>query len=494
MEREETVMCAPPGHPERIALRGWVTPGWVRVLFPLMSLAGAVSAQEVTAQSSTFLRFLNEPVPRITRGDQIQAIQFLGIDATGLQSDNLSLHLMGWGFGDLGRASRHEGTSDGDLSYGYLKYRFGKANAEVQAGRFTVAQAGGFEWVDGVSGRADLRGGFTVSAFGGRPVWFRGLGEPNQTDYQYQRDFIAGARVGKRFTGFGEVGMSFLQDGSKPASELGLPSAYDYTRRRAGVDFRVLVPGGIDLTGRTVWDLAKRHDGVVNPGSDSRIAEHEYTASGRIGSMVGLQGEYVARNFRSYFAGTTLPTLFKPTETGTFKAYTGKVTVEAAENLQVLVDYRHSSREVYGDANRVGAEARWKVPSRNLATGFGVHRVSAADAVLPIDTGLASLPGTKVAAFGLSHLELRAWGMLEKAPWSLSLDGLYHHFDDAKHPALAGRSYEYEVIASLGYQVSQAFRVAGDLSLGENPMYRHEAKGLLRIEYRFGTASKKEGK
>lgn len=494
MEREDTVMCASTGRPVGTGLRGWTTPGWAKVLIPMLSFAGAVTAQEVTAQSSTFLRFLSEPVPGVTKGDQVQAIQFLGIDATGLQSDNLSLHLMGWGFGDLGRRSRHEGTSDGDLSYGYLKYRLGKANAEVQAGRFTVAQAGGFEWVDGVSGRADLRGGFTVSAFGGRPVWFRGLGEPNQTDYQYQRDFIAGARVGKRLQGYGEIGVSFLQDGTKPASELGLPSAYDYTRRRAGVDFRVMAPGGIDLTGRTVWDLAKRPEGGLNSGSDSRIAEHEYTASGRIGSRVGLQGEFVARNFRALYAGTTLPTLFKPTETGTFKAYTGKVTLEATENIQVLVDYRHSRREVYGDANRVGAEARWKVPDRNLVTGFGVHRVSAADAILPIDTTLTRLPGSKVAAFGLSHLELRAWGMLEKAPWSVSLDSLYHHFDDAKHPALAGQSYEYEVIGSLGYQLSQAFRVAGDLSLGANPMYRHETKGLLRLEYRFGTAVKKEGK
>ncbi len=455
-----------------------------RLTLSLFLVAGTAWGQEVTAQSTTLLRLWQEDIPDIGKRNQALGVQFLSIDATGLRSENLSLHLYGWGAADLRDSSRREGKSEGDLTSAYLRYRFDTANAELKAGRFTVAQAGGFEWVDGVSGRADLKGGFTISAFGGRPVAFRRMDEPHQTDYEYQRDIIVGARVAKRISRYGEFGLSFLSDGSKPAHELDLPSAYDFTRRHVGLDLRLMGPGGVDFSGRTVWDVAKHQD-LPNAESKSKIAEHDYTVSARLGEAVGISGSYAQRNFRAFYAGTTLPTLFRPDERGMFTAYTGKVSWNVVEDVEVVADYRHSNRESYGDANRSGAEVRWKISSKKLLTGFAFHKVSAADALFP---------QAKVAAYGLSHSEFRAWALYEKAKFSASLDGIYHRFDDSNHPALNGKSSEHELIGSVGYRTTENLKLSADLSMGTNPLYKHETRALMRVEYRFGTKPKGDGK
>ncbi len=94
------------------------------------------------------------------------ATQFLGLDVTNVGRDGLSLHLFGWGRADLADQSLPESKTSGELTYGYVRYRFQQANAELKAGRFTVNQGVAIEQVDGVSAQADLRGGFTIS-----PPW-----------------------------------------------------------------------------------------------------------------------------------------------------------------------------------------------------------------------------------------------------------------------------------------------------------------------------------
>ena len=201
----------------------------------------------------------------------------LGIDATKLGSDNLSLHLFGWGVKDLGgsptiyNGSTAGGYSGGYLSYGYLQYRFDQANAEIKAGRFTINQSTGFEQVDGVSARTDLRGGFSISAFGGKPVLYNTQNPASQTDYDFQRDFIFGTRLAWRLPQITEIGISYLEDGTHAAQNLSHPSPEDFTRRQLGVDLLItptqfLRPSGPDgvrrgpaSRGRSRGTRAQRH-------------------------------------------------------------------------------------------------------------------------------------------------------------------------------------------------------------------------------------------
>jgi hypothetical protein len=104
------------------------------VLLATLASTGAW-AQAVNGFSTTIARVSRQDTPGFPAGTLAPVTEFVGLDATGLGSDQLSLHLAGWGFTDLADASSPNGKNGGDLSYGYLQYRFGRANAELKAGR-----------------------------------------------------------------------------------------------------------------------------------------------------------------------------------------------------------------------------------------------------------------------------------------------------------------------------------------------------------------------
>ena len=130
--------------------------------------------------------------------------QFLGMDATGLGDENLSLHLYGWGRYDFDDKSFNDKRQDGELNYGYLRYRFPKANGEVKAGRLFVAEGvASFEQMDGLAARADLAGNLTLSVYGGAPVRFIN---------DNKGDFLGGGRLAYRVPSILEIGVSSLYE------------------------------------------------------------------------------------------------------------------------------------------------------------------------------------------------------------------------------------------------------------------------------------------
>ena len=410
----------------------------------------------------------------------------LGIDATKLGSDNLSLHLFGWGVKDLGgsptiyNGSTAGGYSGGYLSYGYLQYRFDQANAEIKAGRFTINQSTGFEQVDGVSARTDLRGGFSISAFGGKPVLYNTQNPASQTDYDFQRDFIFGTRLAWRLPQITEIGISYLEDGTHAAQNLSHPSPEDFTRRQLGVDLLITPTSSFDLRGRTVFDVAQHP--AVAPGAPEHndIAEHDYTATWKLGSQVSVSGNYAERNYFAYFTGTNMPSLFKQDDKDMFRGWGGKVTWLTEANFQAVADYRHTHRETFGDSNRVGGELRWTFNEKAVLFGLGGHVVNAVDTkfVDPLTPYLS-----------LSYKEARIWTLVTKGQFSASLDGILQRYDSG-NPYLAGMQDVYEVVGSLGYQATSSIKVSGDITYGTNPVAKHETQGLLKAEYRFGFAKK----
>ena len=105
------------------------------VLF-LSLAAGVLGAQDIQVQSTTVAQLWKLDTPGMDTRTYAPAVQFLGIDASGLGYEGLTLHLFGWGRGDLADASLPGGKKgDGDLTYGYLRYRFATANAEIKDGK-----------------------------------------------------------------------------------------------------------------------------------------------------------------------------------------------------------------------------------------------------------------------------------------------------------------------------------------------------------------------
>ena len=448
----------------------------------LATLASASAwGQEVNVYGTTLAQLWKQEAAGFDKKTFAPATQFLGVDAVGLGSDNLSLHLFGWGRVDLADQSRFEGKSGGDLTFGYVKYRAPEGNAEVQAGRFTVNQGVAVEQVDGAAARADLIGGFTISAFGGRPVLYKTVDPVNQKEYDLQRDVIFGGRIGKRFSRYAEIGLSFVQDGTTPARDF-TGTTYDYTRRQVAADIRFMPTSAIDFSGRTVAD--GQHHIAPPPGGEdynkSRIAEHDYNLGVKFSPLFSMNATYTQRNFRAYYAGTNLPSLFNQWEPGRFQAQGLSATIGSASGWEGVVDFKKTDRESYGQATRFGGELRWRA-KEGVQSGLGFHRVNADD--VPIS-------GVYLASYGLSYREIRAWVMVEKGKLSGSLDAIHHNFDDKANPNLNGKTSVYEVVGSVGYQAATNFKIAGDVSYGVTPLLQKETRALLRAEFRFGMASK----
>jgi hypothetical protein len=179
----------------------------------LAVVVAAVSwGQDVKVSTSTFAQYYKADIPGLDNSVFAPLTQFLSIDATGLGYKDISLHLFGWGNFDLADQTRMDGKSTGSISNAYVLYRSERANGELRAGRFSINHGLGYEQVDGASGSVDLKGGFSVSAFGGRPVHNRIEGSKHHFEVESQRDSIFGARVGYHLSKIGQAGVFFVQD------------------------------------------------------------------------------------------------------------------------------------------------------------------------------------------------------------------------------------------------------------------------------------------
>jgi len=432
----------------------------------------AAPAADLNVTTTTIAQQWKQDTPGFDKANFLPATEFLGVDATGLGSQNLSLHLFGWGTRDLQDPSSVEGKGTGNLTYGYLQYNFDQANAAIRAGRFIITQGAGNEQLDGISARTDLRGGFNISAFTGAPVAYKNLSANPQAEIGNQQNMMFGTRLGLRLPRTVEIGVSYLQDGSNTSIEASATTP-NYTRKQMGADLHLAPCTWFDVTGRTLWNLAQ----YVNLGVPSRVAEDDYSLNLKLSETVKVSGQFVERNLASYFAGSTLPNLFNASAAGVFKATGGSLTWTPGGPVQLVVDARRTARENYGDSTRCGADLRFTF-SGGLLAGGGFHRVNAFR-VVQVDPANQS--------YSLSHDEARVWAMWTKGAWVASLDAIrFMYADAAVNPDLNFKSSETEVVGGLGCQLSAGLKVSGDLTYETTPIYTKQVMGLLRVEYRFG--------
>lgn len=443
-------------------------------------IAATAAAQDVSVTSTSIAQVWKGETPGGETSTYAPFTQFLGIDATKLKYDGLSLHIFGWGRADLSDQSRYypdEKKADGELTYGYVRYRFAQANAEVKAGRFAAYDTGSAEQVDGVSARTDLANGFTVSGFFGKPVLYKTVDPVSQQDYDYQRNVIFGTRLGWRMPKVGEIGLSYLMDGSEAPEDLDLPSVADFTRRQVGLDLRIAPSPVFSLSGRTLWDVAKRAEPAPGAEEPSKIAEHDYGIAFNLPKSFGLSFNYIQRNFFAYFAGTNLPSLFRRDEKDKFDAFGGAITWAASANWFFQADYKQTKRETFGDTNRYGGEVRWNPKDTKITTGASAHYVEPTEVYLVDRTSPDK---------SLKHAEGRAWIMYAQGKLSYAFDAIVMRYSGS-NPYTYGAQWVGEAVGSVGYQVSPNLRVSGDLSFGKTPVSDKDVRGLIRCDYRFGT-------
>jgi len=424
----------------------------------VLLLPGLALAIDAGVNSTTLFRFEERSAPGFDKQRVIPATQFLGVEMSKLADGNLSFHLYGWGRADLADRSTVEGTTDGDLSYAYLGYRFPKANGLLKAGRFFVYEGVAAEQLDGVSARADLPAGLALSLFGGAPV------KLDRSD-DNKGDYLAGGRFSSRLASRLELGVSALREGG-----VNTGGAIDpVTGTKTGVkNYRELVGGDIwlsphrevELNGHTNYNLVT-----------SGVAEHSYLLTVRPVEKLTIAGDYNEQRFKDYFASTNLRSLFNPENGDKLKSYGGIVTVTVAKPLELSGDYKRYNRDNLGNSNRYGGELRLLLVDNKFRSGLSYHR---SDATAGIN----------------SYHELRGYGLYDAARYFASLDGIAHLYQDK----IYGKDRAYEVLASLGFRIMPNLAVSGDLSYGDNPQYTDEVRGLLRVTYNFTHTEKAAAK
>lgn len=423
---------------------------FIRVI-PLCALAAlptVASAADISIESTTMVRFKQVEISSGNKQDLQPATQFLGLDATKLADGNLSLHIHGWGRVDLADASYGDNKSAGDLSYGYLRYRFDKAGADIRAGRFFFREGIVNEQVDGISARTNLPLGFAISAFGGATVHTQDL---NGESSDGKGDSLAGGRFNYRYSGLLDIGVSGVYEEEGPT----LSSHANGSNRKIGGDIWFSPHKTVELVGHTSYNT-----------ETSDVAEHRYLLNLRPATDLMISGEFSDQRDQSrlYTWALFSAPLINPNDKSRISGAT--VSYVVAKPATISLHYKHYDREI-GNADRFGGDLKLSFMENTFRSGLGYHYLDA-------DKQFA-ITGTSSA----SYHNIRAYAMHDTKSYFAALDVNSQVFDEK----INGEQAAYEASLSLGYHITPTLAISGDISYGKNPDYQDETRGLVRLTY-----------
>lgn len=416
----------------------------ISLAYVLLCCVLAVQAEaETSLNGTTLVRFEQRSLPGFDKQSIVPATQFLSLESIGVADPHLSLHVSGWGRLDLADNSTAK-ESDGSLNYGYLRYLFPQANAEVRAGRFFLFEGVSSEHIDGLLLKTGLGKGFAVAAFGGAPVH-----PPGSVDNR--GDYIAGGRLSFSAPSFLELGVSTVFEKGLISGPL---TKLRDTRQLVGGDLWLKPIAVADLKGRVAYD-------TVNQG----IAEQSWLLALQAWGNSTLALDYSQYEFKELFAASSLRSLFNPDQRGGQKAAGIGYTFHPAKPLEVTAAYRHMEREQSGSSERFGLQGRLNLFEDKGLAGLSYYRVSAPSGIN-------------------SFHEARGYLLYTAARYSASLDAILNLYDDT----INGRKRGFEVQGSAGYRLRPELNLSCDLSYGENPAYSSELKGLVRLTFNYNSA------
>jgi hypothetical protein len=409
----------------------------------LPSVAGAA---DVGIDSNSLISFGQRSIPGFEKQTIVPATEFFGADLNKIGDGNLSFHMYGWGRVDLADRSTNEGSTDGDLTYAYLKYHFSKANGQIRAGRFFVTEGVAAEQIDGVSAGTDLCRQFGISLFGGAPVQL-------DNSSKSKGDYIYGGRMNVRLGGMFNLGVSALQEGNVTVDTT---TGEKRNRDMLGGDVWFSPIRMIEVTGHSNYNITTH-----------AMAENSYLLTLKPIKTVTLTGSYNRARFSDYFTFSNVPQIFDPKSGDKQESYGGSASWAILKPLEVTADYRHIKRDSLGNRDRYGAEARYSLMDNKVRTGGSIHRSSGGGGIN-------------------SYTELRSYGTYRGPKYQGSLDGIIQIYDHD----IYGKSNAFQLIATAGYKILPELLVSGDISYGENPQYDNDLRGLIKLTYNFNYASK----
>ncbi len=427
----------------------------------IFALPATASFADTSVDSTSMLRFSKENLPGFQKKQFIPFTQFLGVDSEKLGDGNLSIHLYGWGRADLADKESNN-SADGSLTYGFLKYHFKEANAQVRLGRLFVNEGVANEHLDGISARTDLPFGFGISAFGGANVNTANM-YGQKTDAK--GDALFGGRLNYRYAGMFELGVSGVYETSAPKvnnqisrnSLLANSSVYG-DHRVIGGDLWFTPHKMVELMGRSSYNT-----------DTSGFSEHSYLLNVKPIKDLVITTEFNDYRDRNLFYSSYIFSTFLNNLNQNSRSYGGRSVYDLAKGIEVSADYKYHKRDI-GTADRFGGDIRLAHLNNTLRTGLGYH-------YLRSGSNFATLPVP--SASGSFH-EVRGYAMHDTAKTyfaSIDLTGFFF-----KNKA-DGRSTLWELYSSLGYHLTPALSLSGDIGYGRTPQYDEELKGLIRLTY-----------
>jgi hypothetical protein len=404
-----------------------------------MMVAPAAMA-ETAINATTLVRFEQRSLPGFDKQNLVPATQFLSLASTGVGDPNLSIYLSAWGRVDLADKSTAK-DSDGTLSYGYLRYLFPKADAEIKAGRFFVFEGVSSENIDGVFAKTGLAKGFAISAFGGAPV------HP-ASSVDNRGNSITGGRFSYSAPSYLELGVSTVYEKGLISGPL---AKLRDTRQLVGGDLWLKPHAVADLKGRISYD-------TINQG----IAEQSWLLGLKTGSSSTLTVDYSQFEFKELFAASSIRSLFNPDTPGGQKKAGFSYSIQAAKPLELTAAYHHTEQDQKGPSDRFGLQGRLNAFEDKGIAGLSYNRVNAPSGVN-------------------SYHETRAFLIYTTAKYSASIDGILNLYDEP----INGKKNGFEVQGSAGYRLKPNLNLSFDLSFAQNPAYNSEVKGLARLSYNY---------
>lgn len=404
-------------------------------------------AAEISVDSNTFFQIEQRDIAGAGKQNIDTATEFIGFDAGKLADGNLSLHFYGWGRADFGDKSYNTDKTDGGFTYGYLRYRFNAANADVRAGRFFVREGIVNEQVDGVNLRTDLPLGFGISMFGGATVHTEDLSRESSDG---KGDYLFGGRFNYRYKGVLDLGISTVYEDAAPQ----LLHHANGNHRLVGGDIWLNPVTWLEVIGHTSYNT-----------ETSEVAEHSYLLNLMPTRRFTISTEFNQNKDRSYFyswavaSGADIDPDNTSTTVGTTVSY-------ALKGVEISGDYKHYNRE-QGSANRFGGNLKLKYLNNAVRAGIGYHY---------LDAGEAFAIGNNPSA---SYHEIRAYAMHDTKTYFAAVDLLGYFFKDK----IYDENQAVQAMVSLGYHITPTLALSGDLSYGRNPEFTNETKGLVRLTY-----------
>ncbi len=358
--------------------------------------------------------------------------EYLNFKVDNSAKDSVSFNFGGWYRYDLRNESTN-GKDNDDLQYAYISIKKRSGNAVLDLGRVLVHEGIASEQIDGVHARTDLKGGFTIAAYGGSPV---------ETISDTRRgDSIAGGRIAQGLPGYYIIGISHLDEKNNRSS----------FRREEGVDIWLRPLTKLEVQGTSSYNAIER----------GWMQHSYYVTVGPFGDL-RLNGEFSKIDYKQFFSSLTVSAFtfpnIDPDETITTAG--GSIDYAITRQLTAIADYKNFHYSIAGQANYYGG----KIAFAGESFGMGVsgHRMDGATAALQYDE-LGIYVSQKIARADVSL-------QLLHLAYKQEINGV-KHADNAS--------------AAAGYAITPKARLVADVTYSTDSDFTRDVRAMATFVYSF---------